>query len=205
MLKMRCLAIGLVTMGFVATASADFDGPAPLAWRWAQSTTTLPAGSPLIVGDTVYISVGSRVYALDRSSGNQKWRFPVAEPLDGNFHATPTRAGDMVIVAADNKLVFGLDAATGKQLWEYLAPEIIVGQPVVTGKHFVMQVGENSITVLDTATGTPEWEHPQRIFTGIQGARGARRQHPHSNRGRQAHLQEHRLDARRMGGVVREL
>ncbi|RYG47582.1 hypothetical protein EON79_06930, partial [bacterium] len=72
MMRTRILAIGAAALAAVS-ASAQFNGPAPLAWRFLQPTTVAPSGSPLVNGDNVYTSVGGRVFAIDRISGNLKW------------------------------------------------------------------------------------------------------------------------------------
>jgi uncharacterized protein (TIGR03437 family) len=44
------------------------------------------AGQPVVLGDTVYVGGGdSAVYAFDRSTGNQLWRVPLANPATGSF------------------------------------------------------------------------------------------------------------------------
>jgi hypothetical protein len=85
----RTLTAGIVAFGSLTVAMAQFDGPAPLAWRWSQSTTVRPNGSPLVDGNLVYITVGQRMFALDKDTGNQKWKYPQVEPIPGYF---PQRA-----------------------------------------------------------------------------------------------------------------
>src|SRR5687767_7649302 len=84
----RILSVGLAIGAFAAFVHADFDGPAPLAWRWVQPTSNSPVGSPTIQDGTVYAAVGSRIYALDKTSGNQKWKFPLVDPIEGSFKST---------------------------------------------------------------------------------------------------------------------
>ncbi|HVL40028.1 MAG TPA: PQQ-binding-like beta-propeller repeat protein, partial [Fimbriimonadaceae bacterium] len=69
MLMSRCLALALALLGASAVALAQFNGPAPLAWRWAQPTPVAPIGQPLVDGNTVIVAVGQRVHALDKDSG----------------------------------------------------------------------------------------------------------------------------------------
>lgn len=169
MLKARCFAIGLATLGMAATSVADFNGPAPLVWRWSQSTTVSPSGSAVIDGNVVYVSVGSRIYALDKDSGNQRWRYPVAEPIDGVFLTSPLLVDGKIVAASDNRWLFCVKASDGSNVWKYRMPRPITGQIQQSGRYVVCQLSDSTIQVVDTENGQPAWENPQRIFTGIVG------------------------------------
>lgn len=169
MLKARCLAIGLATLGLAAFASADFTGPAPLVWRWSQNTVVSPTGSPVVDGNVVYVSIGSRIYALDKDSGNQRWRYPVGEPIQGVFLTSPLLIDGLVIAADDNRWIYCVKASDGSSVWKYRMPQPISGQIQQSGKLVVAQLSDNTIQVLDAETGQPVWENPQRIFAGIVG------------------------------------
>ena len=87
--RLRFLALVPLLFGLTTVVFGDFDGPAPLSWRWAQPTKYPPSGSPLVDGNTIYVSVGARIFALDRDTGNQKWKFPTTEPIQGYFQIEP--------------------------------------------------------------------------------------------------------------------
>jgi outer membrane protein assembly factor BamB len=156
-------------------ALAQFPGPAPLAWRWAQPTSVAPLGSPLVVGDTVYVAVGSRVFALDRATGNQKWKYPQVEGIPGYFRSAPVLAEGTIVAAGDNRLIYGVDAATGAAKWQYASEVPIVGQPVALGNIVVARFSDNSIMGIRADNGQPEWKAPNgeplpyRVFDGIDG------------------------------------
>src|SRR5687768_18589509 len=113
----RCLVSAAVGLSALGAVLAQFPGPAPLAWRWAQSTAISPVGSPLVSGDVVYVAVGTRMYALDRATGNQKWKYPLAEGIPGNFRSGPLLADGTVVAAGDNRIVYGVDAGPGERKW----------------------------------------------------------------------------------------
>ena len=76
------------------------------AWFWAR---------PLPVGDTVYAAtVGGSVYAFDRNTGNERWRFHDA---DSEFRTVPVLAGGVLVIASFSGDLFGIDPTTGNQLW----------------------------------------------------------------------------------------
>ncbi len=179
MLKIRTLLSSVpawATIAFLGGPSvvhAQFEGPAPIAWRWAQSTSVTPGGQVAVKGDTIYIAAGQRIFALDRESGNQKWRYPAGEPLEANFRSGVVLYGDTVIAAADNKLVYAVDANDGKTKWQYPSPEPILGPPVVAGKYIALALSDNSIMCISGDDGKAAWQNPQRIFDGILGNIGA--------------------------------
>ncbi len=171
----RCLAMGMLALGVWAAASAQFTGPAPLAWRWAYSTPVSPLGSPLVVDDTVYVAVGSRIFALDRTTGNQKWRYPLVEGIPGYFRSGPVMADGTVVAAADNRYLYGVDAETGTSKWQWVASVPIVGQPVLAGNIVIVQLNDNSILGIRADNGQPEWKTqegqpaPYKVYAGITG------------------------------------
>lgn len=171
----RCLAIGGLALGVLTAAVAQFTGPAPLAWRWAHPTSVSPNGAPLLVGETVYVAVGNRMFALDHKTGNQKWRYPLVDGIPGNFRTSPILANGNLIAAADNRYVYAVDAATGNSKWQWISQVPIIGQPVLVGSSVVLQLSDNTLMSLRSDNGEPEWKDPEgnptpyRVFAGLQG------------------------------------
>ena len=168
MRPLRPLLAAPFALALAASASAQFDGPAPLAWRWIQPTTVAPTGAPLVVGDTIYTSVGGRVYAIDRATGNKKWQYPQVEPVNGMFRSTPVIIGDTLVAAADNKIVYAIDPKTGAPKWSYNSPSPVLGAPVAVGTYVALATSDNKLIALDAATGKPAWA-PYNIYDRIQG------------------------------------
>ncbi len=172
MQKMLSLAVGFSALIISSVASAQFDGPAPLAWRWQQSSTSAPGGSPLVVDNTIYQSLGGRVFSLDKDSANLKWRFPALDPVDGVFRSTPVLLGGTLVVAADNKLIYGVDPKTGQLKWSHPTPSPVYGQPVAVGQFIVFALSENQLLAIKPEDGTEAWTKPYNIYDGIQGTLG---------------------------------
>lgn len=177
MLNSRFFAVALSTVAAASVALADFDGPAPLSWRWIQPTTAVVKGSPLIDGNTVFVAVGQRAFGLDKDTGNQKWRFPLVDPIDGFFIGAPVLINGTLVITADNRKVYGLDPATGQEKWTYIAQQPLVGSAVKAGKYAVIAETDNSIMALDPDTGNAVWidedtkqERPVRMLYGITGS-----------------------------------
>ncbi len=169
MQKMLSLAAGIAALTLSSVAVAQFDGPAPLAWRWQQSSTSVPGGSPLVLGNTIYQSLGGRIFSVDKQSGNLKWRFPAVDPMQGVFRTSPILAEDTLVAACDNKLIVGIDPKTGESKWTTPTTVSVYGDPVAAGKYVIAALSDNTVLALNPSDGTPAWTAPYHIYDGIQG------------------------------------
>ena len=159
--------VGLAGLMAFGLAKSDFDGPAPIAWRWADRIEARPSGAPTIMGNRVYAAVGSRMYCLDRETGNQVWRFPSGEPLQANFTTGGIVTGKLMIAAADDKSVYAINIETGEMAWQYVAPDSVFARPVVAGNSVVIGLASNQLVALDTLSGKPVWDAPYSVGSGI--------------------------------------
>lgn len=154
-------------------ALAQIDGPTPLAWRHIQPTKVAASGAPLVIDGTVYQSLGGRVYAIDLESGNRRWQFPPLDPIQGVFRVAPIQVGNTVVVAGDNKVVYGVDPKTGTQKWSTILPSA-AGRMVPVGEKYVtFAMGGNRIEVLEAETGKSFYTQPYLAIKGIEGSLGA--------------------------------
>jgi outer membrane protein assembly factor BamB len=170
--KLRSITIGLGALALAGFASAQFTGPAPLAWRWIQSTTVAPSSSPLVVGSTVYQSEGGRIFSIDRDSGNLNWRYPALDPIDGNFRSAPVEKDGVLYAVGDNKLVYAFDAKTGETKWTQVLLSGALGAPVLVGKYLMISQSDNSIVALKIEDGSMAWGDSAptyKVFEGIAG------------------------------------
>lgn len=132
-------------------------------------------GSPIVFKDTVIVAVGGRVYAVDRITGNQQWRFPKTEAIRGSYRY-PTLVGNVVCVPASNNVLYGIDATSGRQLWQYeLRENNFLGKPVATGNSVTLSVGTGGLISVNAADGKPLWEQPYAIPGGVKGSIGSYR------------------------------
>jgi outer membrane protein assembly factor BamB len=169
MRNLRFPLVSLAALALGGAAHADFDGPAPLAWRFLQPTTVAPSGAPLVVGDTVYSAIGGRVFAVDKATGNLKWRYPQLDPIPGSFRSAPIFKDGLILAAGDNKIVYAIDAASGQPRWSFNSPAPVTGQPVLIGDYFVYSQSDSKLTALDTSKGKAAWGAPLGVLDGIVG------------------------------------
>lgn len=167
---LRSITVGLGAMALVAVATAQFDSPAPLAWRWTPQATGNIGGSPVVKGDTIYQAVGGRIYCIERQTGNRKWQYPQLEALAGNVRTSPILTGDTLIATADNKYVYAIDANTGSAKWSVGLPTGTYGAPTLVGKFLVVPLSDNTLTAIDTEKGEVAWNTPYKIDDGINGS-----------------------------------
>jgi len=170
MQKLRSLTVGLGAFALVAAASAQFDGPAPLAWRFMQPTAVVTGSSPLVNGDTVYQAVGGRIYCIDRITGNKRWQYPQLDPIPGAFRSSPVLLGDTLIAVGDNKYAYALDANRGEPKWSVPLPDGVIGAPVVSGKYLAVALSTNALAFIDTEKGEMVGDRPYKIDNGIIGS-----------------------------------
>lgn len=167
MRMMRKISFGLAALAFTTIASAQFDGPAPLAWRF-QASLANATGTPLVEGDRVYYPNGGRIVAIDKDTGNKRWQYPAVEKIDGNFKGSPLMFDGSIVAAADNKIIYAIDAK-GESKWSYTATDPIIGQIVASGKYIAFQMSGNRLMVLNGSDGTPLWDSSYNNPSGISG------------------------------------
>jgi outer membrane protein assembly factor BamB len=170
MRNVRYLTVCASVLFVAASVHAQFEGPAPMAWRWTQPTSVAPSGSPVIVDEMAFVAVGNRIFGLDRTSGNQKWKYPNVDPIPGNFRYGIQHGEGSVVAAADNKVIYAVDSKTGLAKWQYLSAVPFQGSPVVVGKFLVVGLNDNSLIALNMDNGQQAWQNPYRISTGLVGA-----------------------------------
>ncbi len=169
MRKMRTFTTGFMAL-FATVAMAQLDGPAPLAWRWLYPTTVAPSGAPVVDGDTMYTSVGGRVFSIEKASGNLKWRYPQLDPIAGAFRSAPVKAAGVIVAIGDNKIAYGIDPAKGEPKWTINTPGSPIGQPIVIeDKYVVFAQANNTLVALDATTGETSWTAPLAVPGGIAG------------------------------------
>lgn len=130
--------------------------------RWRMTFGAPLAATPTIAGQTLFVVGRLGVYAVDASTGQERWRSDTMH----NRYAFPTPpevVGDTVYVGAGDGALHALDAATGSDRWEnlpglsnYVASEPwIVGDAIV----FATQFG-GGIVAVDAATRQLRWSYP---------------------------------------------
>ena len=117
---------------------------------WKREGLSLSGGLAIDHG-TVFVAEGPDLAAYDAKSGKSFWSF---RSNAGPF--APVVAAGVVYLRADEGRLYGLDAATGKRVWEaYVGatgdPTVADGKAIVIGGTSVYAVGgDGSVTAPDT-------------------------------------------------------
>ena len=132
---------------------------------WPQLTgdwknTWRYAGSPLVLGDRLFMSLGQAGMAFNKKDGAVVWQSPAGHP--GYSSPVPFRVGAALALAFfSGHAVIGVEAATGKRLWEvpwHTEWDMNAADPLIhDGKLFVSS-GNNSGCALYDISVTPPRE-----------------------------------------------
>jgi len=128
------------------------------------------ASSPLIHGDNVVYNVSSRGIALSKTNGSLKWKTASGTP----GYASPVpydHRGTEAFIMFGPSYAYGVNAATGKQLWSKSFPssDINAADPVLyNGKIFLSSSSFNPgcelIELSGTSTSSKWKNHNMRIY-----------------------------------------
>jgi outer membrane protein assembly factor BamB len=171
LLRPVCIA-GFSALPLVLSSCRDSTAPGPpgVHGRWYQPQSGWAWARPAVSGGTVYFGDGyGEVIARDVVNGERKWTTRVGQsPINGANILV--RAG--VVVAPLINHTAGLDAATGRELWRYNAPNDTVGVPQsyiaspgsVAASHIdaddqtvYIPAWGASVSAVNLHTGRPRW------------------------------------------------
>jgi hypothetical protein len=114
--------------------------------------------SPAVAGGTVY--VGSRdgfMYALDRATGEFKWR---ADHSVSWAMSSPAILENVVYSGtSDGQFVHALDVTTGVERWRFDAAGYTWSSPAVAGNTVYIGDGGGYLRAIDRETGLERWSY----------------------------------------------
>jgi len=142
---------------------------------WAENPATdndmsLPAwgfsGSPLALGDRLYLNIGESGMALDKNTGKVIWKSDTAEA----GYSTPLpveRDGKTALLLGSAKSFLAVDAKTGKELWSHkwlTRYGVNASDPIVSGDRIFISSGyKKGCALLEWKAGEAEpsevWEN----------------------------------------------
>ena len=162
-----------------ATALAP-DTVGDLERVWFHATDDVVTATPAVVGDTVYTGDWAGVvYALDRETGEERWRFQTVEHRNvyaGQIVSSPAVAdvgGERLVFIGAGKTLYGIAAADGTERWRHelgeagnvLEPTEIESSPVVVDGMVVFGYDVHNtpgyragLRAVDAATGALVWD-----------------------------------------------
>ncbi|MEE3240455.1 MAG: PQQ-binding-like beta-propeller repeat protein [Pseudomonadota bacterium] len=116
----------------MAGISPDVLNDLAVKWVFAVADTDAPHTQPLITSNTVVIGDGSGgVYALDRDTGCERWRFDAGSMVRTALRYIQTDSHHLISFGTLEAEVFAVDLMTGVQRWRVKVGEH--PQAMVTG------------------------------------------------------------------------
>ena len=118
------------------------------------------AGSPLVQGDLVFLTIGQRGMAVNKATGEVKWK---SEPKPAGY-STPLPGEGGIVYFSSGKTYSAVDTATGTLRWEYpwkTQYGVNGADPIVDGKSVFIASGYNKgCTLIDVSSSEPKkvWE-----------------------------------------------
>ena len=161
-----CIGIynGKVLMISSSARSQNLDFPQVKNGEWTYPRTEdviKPiVGSPVVAGDTVYVcSSDGRVYALDVTYGDEKWR---SEPLGYKLWITPVVEGETVYVSTFDGHIYALSTEDGSLLpWAFEAEVGFVSSPVLYGNTIFAGSFDRNLYAIKIGDNKPLWKFPK--------------------------------------------
>ncbi len=149
-----------------------------LAWRRSLGQNDSLEGTPLVNGDTIYVTTGrDAVFAFDAKTGHERWHYTypsIAAALEeaccNEDNRGVTLYKNEVITATLDAHLIALDATTGKLRWNTTVADLrggytITSPPLLVKHTLVTGVGGGEygirgfIAAFDVDTGKPVWRH----------------------------------------------
>ena len=144
------------------TGRSPYVGVQTALLKW---TSQLNVTSNMIIGgdNTVYIGSQDNVYALDGTTGSQKWVLPDLVYTTSGLGLALGVNSTLYVTSAVGK-VYALDGATGTQKWVSTIPSGVTSPAI--GSDGTVYVGSTDYNVyaLDGATGTKKWSFTTGSF-----------------------------------------
>lgn len=126
-----------------------FDSPAAFL-----SPPALAPGAAVAGGGVYVVDYLGTVYALDPTSGHDRWRVPT----EARASIEPVVVADGLVHVASGTALYTIDAVPGSARYRFSAGGDIVGKPVSTDGRVHFGSADNCLYTLDSVAGTLRWK-----------------------------------------------
>ncbi|MES2404530.1 MAG: PQQ-binding-like beta-propeller repeat protein [Pseudomonadota bacterium] len=123
-------------------------------------------------GKLYLISTDGKLEALDASTGKEIWKqstrigggiwpFKHKKPgMDARYAGGPSVSGNLLAVGTLDGHVYGIDAATGKQLWSAEVDDEVISPPAIDAGTVYVRTNSGYVYAVDANTGEIQWKVP---------------------------------------------
>jgi outer membrane protein assembly factor BamB len=124
-------------------------------------------------GKLYLISTDGKLEALDASTGKEIWKqstrvgggiwpFKHKKPgADARYAGGPTVSGSLLVVGTLDGHVYGIDAATGKQLWSAEVDDEVISPPAIDAGTVYVRTNSGYVYAFDANSGERKWLNDQ--------------------------------------------
>jgi len=112
--------------------------------------------APVISAEQVYIgSPDGHIYAIDRSTGKENWRFQT----DGPVLSTPAVERGILYTGSNDHHLYAIEAETGELKWKFDTGQPVISSPAVQNGLVIIGSRSADLFALDAETGEPAWTY----------------------------------------------
>lgn len=135
-------------------SDSTIETPLAVLWKFTGETVALNRAAPIVTDDSVYLSAGGRVYAVDLNTGGQRWRYPELDDLPAIVTGSPVYSNGVIYFGAGDAL-YALNATDGKQVWTpfRLSRAGVYTSPKLVGNNIYFAADNGRFYGLDARTG----------------------------------------------------
>lgn len=122
-------------------------------WR-ADVGDYIARSTPALGVDTLFVSAGYVLLAIDAESGRERWSIPLR--FAGS--CSPVVSGGFVYVSTQEGHVSAFATETGEEVWHYRNDNLLFGSPSVADGVVVIADEAGVVTAIDASTGREVWQ-----------------------------------------------
>ena len=124
-------------------------------------------------GKLYVISTDGKLEALDAATGKTLWKqstrvgggiwpFKHKKPgADARYAGGPAISGNLLVVGTLDGHVYGIDAATGKQLWSAEVDDEVISPPAIDAGVVYVRTNSGNVYAFDANSGERKWAYDQ--------------------------------------------
>jgi outer membrane protein assembly factor BamB len=123
---------------------------------WSAQVSAQVRSTPLVSGDTVYLTTVDHLYAFDADGGSVRWQIPIS----GSWSTPSLEDGRLYLGTNADRSLHCLDASTGDSIWSLEVNGKVDTSPAVAGDtvYFASNTGEGTIYAV-TTSGDELWQY----------------------------------------------
>ena len=123
--------------------------------QWSVDVDEYVARStPAFDGETLFVTGGYTIVAVDGASGRENWR----KPLRFAGSCSPVVDEDRVYAASQEGAITAFAKTTGEELWHYADGDLVFSSPSLAEDKLIIADVSGQITALDAETGRELWQ-----------------------------------------------